>query len=109
MEYKIVQKTGGTVVVHIDPINKEHPKYEAISKTVGEIISQDKRINSFHELRIVGFKADRCNVVFDIVLEQDADEQETYDIIHKIKDKFKAEFPEMKAIIKAEPKYAFST
>jgi cation diffusion facilitator family transporter len=109
VEYEIARKTGGTVVAHIDPINKDHPKYEIITKTVGDIISQDKRVNSFHDLRIVGCKADRCNVVFDIVLEQDADEQETYDIIHKIKDKFKAEFPEMKTIIKAEPKYAFST
>jgi len=109
VEQEISRKTGGTVVAHIDPINKEHPQYEAITKTVGEIISEDKRVNSFHDLRIIGCKANRCNVVFDIVLEQDADEQETYDIIRLIKEKFKIEFPEMKTIIKAEPKYAYST
>lgn len=108
VEHEISRKTRGTVVVHIDPINKEHPQYEAITQTVREIISEDKRVNSFHELRIVGCKANRCNVIFDIVLEQDADEQETYDIIRLITEKFKTRFPEMKTVIKAEPKYAYS-
>ena len=108
VEHEISRKTRGTVVVHIDPINKEHPQYEAITQTVREIISEDKRVNSFHELRIVGCKVNRCNVIFDIVLEQDADEQETYDIIRLITEKFKTRFPEMKTVIKAEPKYAYS-
>lgn len=108
VEQEIARKTRGTVVAHIDPINKEHPQYEAITQTVREIISEDKRVNSFHELRIVGCKANRCNVIFDIVLEQDADEQETYDIIRLITEKFKTKFPEMKTVIKAEPKYAYS-
>ena len=108
VEQEIARKTGGTVVVHIDPINKEHPQYEAITQTIREIISEDRRVNSFHDLRIVGCQANRCNVVFDIVLEQDADEQETYDIIRSITAKFKTKFPEMKTVIKAEPKYAYS-
>jgi len=41
-------------------------------------------------------------------LEQDADEHETYDIICSMREKFKTKFPEMKTIIKAEPKYAYS-
>ena len=47
-------------------------------------------------------------MVFDIVLEQDADEQETYDIIRLINEKFKTKFPEMKTVVKDEPKYAYS-
>ena len=78
------------------------------SDVIKEIISEDRRVNAFHDLRIVGCDANRCNVVFDIVLEQDADEQETYDIIRSITEKFKTKFPEMKTVIKAEPKYAYS-
>ena len=48
----------------------------------------------------------KCNL-FDIALEQDADEQETYDIIRTIGEKFKDKFPEMKTVIKTEPKYAY--
>jgi len=108
IEEQITQKMGGTVIIHIDPINKEHPKYEAIAQAIEQIISEDKRVNSFHELRIVGCRANKCNVVFDIALEEDADEQQTYDIIRSIREKFKKRFPEMKTVIKAEPKYAYN-
>jgi len=50
----------------------------------------------------------KCSLVFDIALEEDADDQETYDIIRLIADKLKKMFPEMKTVIKAEPKYAYS-
>jgi len=108
VEETINQKIPGMVVVHVDPINKDHPQYEQISQAIKEIISDDGRANAFHDLRIVGCDANRCNVVFDIVLEQDADEQETYDIIRSITEKFKTKFPEMKIVIKTEPKYAYS-
>jgi len=45
--------------------------------------------------------------LFDIALEQDPGEQETYDIIRAIGEKFKDNFPEMNTVIKAEPKYAY--
>jgi len=108
VEDTITQKIPGMAVVHVDPINKDHPQYEQITQAIKEIIYGDRRINSFHDLRIVGCDANRCNVIFDIVLEQDADEQETYDIIRSITEKFKTKFPEMKTVIKAEPKYAYS-
>ncbi|NQT01677.1 MAG: hypothetical protein HQ580_06625 [Planctomycetes bacterium] len=72
------------------------------------MISEDKRVNSFHDLRIVGCDVNKCSLVFDIALEEDADDQETYDIIRLIADKLKKMFPEMKTVIKAEPKYAYS-
>jgi len=108
IEKDISQKMGGTVVVHIDPINKEHPKYETIAQAINEIISEDKRVNFFHELRIVGCHANKCNVVFDIALEQDVDKQETYNIIQSIQEKFKDRSSEMRTIIKAEPKYEYN-
>jgi len=108
VEETINQKIPGMVVVHVDPINKDHPQYEQITQAIKEIISEDRRVNTFHDLRIVGCDANRCNVVFDIVLEQDVDEQETYDIIRSISEKFKTKFPEMKTVIKTEPKYAYS-
>ena len=108
VEARITQKTGGMAVVHVDPINKDHPQYEQIAGAIEEIISEDKRVNAFHDLRIIGCDVNRCKVVFDIVLVEDADEQETYDIIRSITEKFKTRFPEMKTVIKAEPRYAYS-
>lgn len=108
VEEEIGRKIGGMVIAHIDPLNKEHPKYEAIAQMIKEIISGDRRVNSFHDLRIVGCDVDKYKVVFDIALEEDADEQESYDIIRYVQEKFKDEFPEMKTVIKAEPKFAYN-
>ncbi|MFH1503796.1 MAG: cation diffusion facilitator family transporter [Candidatus Omnitrophota bacterium] len=108
VEDEISQEMGGVVVVHIDPVNKDHPQYGIIAKAIGEIIAQDKRVHSFHELRIIGCNQDKCNVVFDIALEENADEQETQDIISSIQEKFKSKFPKMKTVIKAEPKYVYN-
>lgn len=107
VEAAIVQKTRGTVIVHVDPVNKEHPQYEAIAQIIKDIIGQEPRVSSFHELRIVGQDIHKCNVVFDIALEKDADEQETYDIKYSIERKIRIKFPQMKIFIKAEPKYAY--
>ena len=108
IEEEISQKMGGMVITHIDPVNKDHPKYGDIAQAIKEIIAGDKRVGSFHELRIVGCHVDKCNVVFDIALEENTDEQEIYDIINSIQEKFKKRFPGMKTFIKAEPKYAYN-
>jgi len=60
VEEEITQKLGGKTVVHVDPINKNHPKYEQIAEAIKEIISRDRRINSFHDLRIVGCEVNKC-------------------------------------------------
>lgn len=108
IEDEVGRKMNGKVVVHVDPINKDHPEYDVIEQTIRKIISEDNRVHSFHELRIVGCDVNRCNVIFEIAIEEDADEQETYDIIHYIRERFKKRFPEMKTVIKAEPKYAYT-
>jgi len=108
VEEEIGRKIGGTVIVHVDPINKEHPRYEAVARTIEEIISKDGKIESYHDLRIVGRDADKCNVVFDIALAEDTDEQEIYDIIDSVQAQFKNIFPQMKTVIMADLKYTYS-
>ncbi len=108
IEEDISKEMNGMVVVHIDPINKDHPRYAEIFNAVTKIISEDRRVNSFHELRIVGKNRDKCNVIFDIALEADANEAEVYDIIRSIRIKFKAMFPHMNLAIKVEPKYVYN-
>jgi len=107
VEEDITARTGAGVVVHIDPINKEHPQYEAIEETIRDIVSSEKKVHSFHELRIVGHKIDSCCVVFDISLQKDVDERDASDIIRSIQDRFRQKFPLMKVFIKAEPRYAY--
>ena len=108
VEAAIGQLMGAMVTVHIDPINKEHPRYEAIARALQDIVGRDERVSSFHDLRIVGASVDKCKVVFDISLEQSADERKTGEIARDIDENFTNEFPEMKTVIKVEPKYAYN-
>jgi len=109
VEMKIGDAINGTVVVHIDPINKSHERYSELESAVREMISEDDRIISFHDLRIVGCDNNICNVVFDIVLDDGVDEQEEYDIKQLLKENFTVRFAEMRFVIKSEPKFAYNT
>ena len=95
MEFKIGEEINGTVVVHVDPINRNHERYGEIETAIQKIISEDERIISFHDLRIVGCDYDICNVVFDVVLETKIDEQEKYDITQLLSEELTACFPKM--------------
>ncbi len=108
VEEEIARKTGGTVVAHIDPINRDHPQYARIAEAIARIVAEDARLRSFHELRIIGCDAEKCNVVFDVTLEEDVDEQESNDIVRSVRQRFKVRFPGMKTVVKADPKYAYS-
>ncbi len=106
VEEAIAKKLKAEVVAHIDPVNKDHPQYEEIHRVVSEIASEDSRISSFHDLRIVGTDPGKSKAVFNIVLEEDIDDQERYDIIRSAQKKFLARFPSMKIVVKAESKFA---
>ncbi|HIJ66497.1 MAG TPA: hypothetical protein HPP77_11165 [Candidatus Hydrogenedentes bacterium] len=108
VEESVAREFPGTAIAHVDPLNTKHPRYGEIERAVTEITAQDQRVHSYHDLRIVGCQAERCNVVFDIVLTQEASEQEIYDVARSIQEQFKKRFPEMRTIIKAEPRFAYS-
>ncbi len=108
VEEKISAKTDGVVVVHVDPINNDHPQYDEILKLIENIIANDKRVESFHDLRIIGSSDEKCSVIFEIALSQDLDESSDSHIIDHITVEFNKIFPNMKIIVKTDPKYSYS-
>lgn len=108
IEDEIAERMGGMVVAHIDPVNKDHPRYQEVYHAIDNIIAEDNMVSTFHELRIVGQDENRFNAVFDIGLEENAGEHETCDIVRAIREKLKEQFPDMRTIIKAEPKYVYN-
>jgi len=56
----------GHVVVHVDPINRDHPHYPQVRAVVEEVVAADGRLESFHDLRIVGEEG-HFNVVLDVI------------------------------------------
>ena len=108
VEEAISESFGGVVVAHIDPVNREHPLYDNIYQTISEIVSNDNRVKSFHELRIVGKKIDKCNVVFDIALNDTVDDSLVQKVKISIANKFKSKYPHMRVVINAEPRYVYN-
>ena len=108
VEADIVKQLGGMVVIHVDPINRDHPLYGPIEKAIAELVGADPRIHKFHDLRIVGCAGQKCNVLFDIVFEQDIDDKEGATIARHISSKLRRRFPRCRFIIKPDPKYAYT-
>ena len=108
VEEALETKMGAHPVVHIDPICTAHPQYHRMWDVVQEIMDNDKRVYAFHDLRIVGRSDGHAKVIFDIVLTDDVDRQETHDVIHAFDERFRERFPDMKTVIKAEPRYTYT-
>lgn len=108
VEQKISQVTGGVVVVHADPVNTDHPRYDEISCVVENIITEDTRVESFHDLKIIGLSEDRCSVIFEISLSPETDETADEHVIDHITAEFEKVYPKMKLIVKADPRYSYS-
>lgn len=63
---KAVARAGhGSVCVHVDPINPDHPAYERVRQVVAEMVERDRELRSFHDLRLVG-GPDEFGIVVDI-------------------------------------------
>ncbi len=61
VELKIGKEINGTAVIHVDPTNKNHEQYSEIESAIQKIVSEDSRIISHHDLRIVGSDKKACN------------------------------------------------
>ncbi|MCP4707162.1 MAG: cation transporter, partial [Planctomycetes bacterium] len=108
VEEAIAAEFGGVVIVHIDPINTEHPRYDKVKQAITRLIKGNSKIIGFHELRIVGEDPDKCNIVFDLATHEDVDGRESAYLIDSLKQDFNKSFPQMKVFIKAEPRYVYN-
>lgn len=108
VEESIAHKMESVVVVHIDPINKDHPKYNEIEAFIQKMVTDDKRIKNFHELRIIGADSEKCSVVFDISLTQEVEDAQKYKVVKDIYSCFKRKYPRMKICVKVEPRFVYS-
>lgn len=100
--------TRGIAVVHIDPVNKNHPGYSIISDHINRIIENDDRILSFYDLKIIGENIETASIVFDIETETDIEEKDNHVIIKDISDKLKTELPGLRIRIKVKPRFSYN-
>jgi len=94
----------GHVVVHADPINRDHPNYPQIEATVTRIVAADERLHSFHDLRVIG-EEEHFNVVVDLVVERPG--LESSELQAEVADEITGSTGAHAAVVHVEPLFAY--
>jgi cation diffusion facilitator family transporter len=94
----------GHVVVHIDPVDRNHPRYDEIRAVVKEVVARDERVQSFHDMRVVG-EAEHTNLIIDIVVAPDGGDAEQ--IKREVAEHIRAAANIAKVVAHIEPLFAY--
>ncbi|WP_300672466.1 cation diffusion facilitator family transporter [Desulfoluna sp.] len=108
VEESVARVSGGMVVVHMDPINHDHPHYNIVLSKIQEVAKADDRILTFHDLRIVGATLDRGTILFDLTLADTDGSLDSQAVLRDTEEKIKARFPDLDLLIKIAPMYSYN-
>ena len=100
--------TGGMVVVHMDPINRAHPNYSEVLESVQNLVSEEPRVLTFHDLRLVGTNLSRGTLLFDITLADEAADEDPEIITQEIASRLAVIYPNLELLIKVSPRYSYN-
>lgn len=68
IEAALSRQLGLTAVVHVDPINVNHPLYHDIQTAIAAMVAADTRLQGFHDVRIIG-RGGRLGVIYNAVID----------------------------------------
>lgn len=95
----------GHAVVHVDPINRDHPQYTEIREAVVAVVAADDRLESFHDLRIIG-SDDHFNVVLDVIRERESGEDDC-ELAAQVGDAIQRRTAARAVVVNVEPLFAY--
>jgi len=81
-KYGDTRLTGCKAIVHVDPVDRDHPAYSAARERIGQLVAEDQRLVGFHDLRVVG-PEDRFNLSVDLVTRVQVLESEYPDMVQE--------------------------
>ena len=94
----------GQVVVHIDPINRDHPRYEEIRAIIEEVMAEHPGVESFHDLRLIGDE-EHFNVLLDVVPSEDVEDDEI--MSGELADLIKSRTGAHAVVVNVEPMFVY--
>ncbi len=106
VEAVIQKKLGCSSVVHIDPFNRDHQRYDEIHAVVAEVTGGDGRITGFHDLRILN-RGVQMVVLFDINLCQGLASDVIDALVGQLSDNISQKLVGVKLVIKVEPEFSY--
>jgi len=108
VEESVNRITGGMVVVHMDPLNRDHPHYETVLTEIQKVVEEDNRLLTFHDLRIVGATLDRGTILFNITLNNSGRPVDHHEVLRETREKMQQRFPDLDLLIKITPMFSYN-
>jgi cation diffusion facilitator family transporter len=104
IEEKLSGRFPGHAIVHIDPVNRNHPSYDEVQKIISDAVTEVDGIDRFHDLRLIGIGS-RFKVVFDVSTKPDTKPEASSILQKKVAERIKEKFPQASVTMKVEPPY----
>lgn len=103
VEQRLNQHLGGWSVVHVDPVDRNHPLYEQVRSFLADEVQRLPGGPTFHDLRIVGTESP-CYVIFDLKTGTEAPP----DLAATLESRIRQRFPKVaKVHVLVEPRFVY--
>lgn len=103
-EKDLSKKLNIHLVIHMDPIAVEDEDYIQTRTELARIIARNEKIESMHDLRIVG-KGDKKNLVFDVVVDGDLSHSEEEELKNWVNGEVQKLHPNYNCVILVDKNY----
>jgi len=107
VEAVLEKHLGGSAVVHIDPIDRRHRRYQEINHAVTQAVATQPQIESFHELRVYDLQQ-QVHAEFDITLQSGLLADAATTIQQRLAEQLHNQLGDVQLAIKIDPKYAYT-
>ena len=103
-EKELSKKLNIHLVIHMDPIAVEDEDYIQTRTELARIIARNEKIESMHDLRIVG-KGNKKNLVFDVVVDSDLSHSEEEELKNWVNEEIQKIHPNYNCVILVDKNY----
>ncbi len=103
-EKELSKKLNIHLVIHMDPIAVEDEDYIQTRTELARIIARNEKIESMHDLRIVG-KGNKKNLVFDVVVDGDLSHSEEEELKNWVNEEIQKIHPNYNCVILVDKNY----
>lgn len=108
VELELEKQLNIHTTIHLDPVLPPSPESIKIEKIINEFINADERLESYHDLRIIG-EEKHSNLLFEIVITHHLKLVEKREIKNKLSQEIKNVIPGIKNLqIQFDPKFTYS-
>jgi divalent metal cation (Fe/Co/Zn/Cd) transporter len=104
VEAQVARSDHGSVCVHVDPVDRDHPAYARVLAAVSEVVAAERALHSFHDLRLVG-DAETFTAVLDVKCEPGC--RDSTSLQRRITDAIRVHYPRASVVVEVEPTYSY--